>query len=403
MKITIKTSIRKDLIKSDGKARLDFMIYYQGKPYRVSSEQMIEPEFWNSKLGYVDKKSPDALEINKYLTEKVANFDKFIKTKEILNEEILLEDLKAVLKGQSVEKKIIQARKHPSISEAFNSYVANKELKPATKRNYAMTKKILNEFCKKKYPRKITINDIDFCFLENFKKYLRVERKNNKNSSAKRFKVLKSVVFYAINQGHIEKNPFRGYKIEHGKPNDTVLSEDEYSRFITTKLPKNACNSMRLTKDIFVFCCETGLRYSDVMDLRWEHIDENMTSISKIQIKTEREVYIPLSNQAKAIMIKYKEKFKKSKNDVFPYIENQTMNRNLKIIAENAKIDKILTTHVARHTFATLLGTSGLVSAFTLSKLMGHSGLAMTQRYVHSSNSDSTNAMERVWEQRRSA
>ena len=107
---------------------------------------------------------------------------------------------------------------------------------------------------------------------------------------------------------------------------------------------------MKLTKNIFVFCCETGLRYSDAMDLRWKHVDENMESILKVQVKTERQVFVPISNQAKAIMITYKNRNKDSKGYVFPRIDNQVMNRYLKEIAKMGGIDKNLTTHVARHT-----------------------------------------------------
>ena len=226
------------------------------------------------------------------------------------------------------------------------------------------------------------------------------ERPNNKNTIAKRLKILKTVVLYADNQGYIEKNPFKGYKIEHGKPREVALSANEYSKIRKVRLPKNACNSMRLTINIFVFCCETGLRYSDALDLRWEHIDENIKSMSKIQVKTERQVFVPISNQAKAILVMYKNRNKDSKGYVFPRIENQVMNRNLKEIAKIADIDKNLTTHVARHTFGTSLGTSGIVSAFTICELMGHSDIAMTMRYVNSSKDDLGKSMSQFWGQR---
>jgi integrase len=154
---------------------------------------------------------------------------------------------------------------------------------------------------------------------------------------------------------------------------------------------------MRITKYIFVFCCETGLRYSDALDLRWEHINEDMSAIQKIQVKTEREVYIPISNQAKAIMVMYKNRHKDSNGYVFPRIDNQVMNRYLKEIAQIAGIKKNLTTHVARHTFGTRLGATGIVSPFTICELMGHSDIAMTQRYVNLSKDDLKTTMNKVW------
>lgn len=404
MKSSVKLIVRKDQLTAEGKARIEFVIYFKGKQCRISSGKNIEPKFWNSELECIDKKSPDALEINKQLTEKIANYDKFVKTKEVLNEKISLNDLKLILKGQSVEKKLApQEKKYPTISEAFNSYIANTELKPATVTNYKMTKNIVNDFCKKKYSKTLTVNCIDFNFLEKLKKYLRTERErpNGKSTIAKRLKIVKTVVLYADNQGYIEKNPFKGYKIEHGKPREVALSTDEYSKMLKVKLPKDACNSMKITKNIFVFCCETGLRYSDAMDLRWEHIDESMKSILKIQVKTERQVFVPVSNQAKAILVMYKNCNNDSNGYVFPRIDNQVMNRYLKEIAKIGGIDKNLTTHVARHTFGTRLGVSGIVSAFNICALMGHSDIGMTMRYVNSSKDDLSNTMNQFWGQKK--
>ena len=206
---------------------------------------------------------------------------------------------------------------------------------------------------------------------------------------------------YADNQGYIEKNVFKGYKIEHGKPREVALSADEYDNLRKMKLPKTVCNSMRTTKDIFVFCCETGLRYSDVMDLRWEHVNDNMGSILKKQVKTEQEVFIPISNQAKAIMIVYRNRHKNLNGFIFPRIDNKVMNRHLKEIAKIANIDKNLTTHVARHTFGTRLGASGTAQAFEICKLMGHSNIGMTQRYINLSKDDLRKTMKRVWEQKK--
>ena len=404
MKQTVKLTIRKDQLTSVGKARIEFVLYFKGKQYRVSSGKNIEPKYWNAALGSVDKKSPEALEINMQLTEKIANMDKFLRTKEVLNEKVSLNDLKSILKGLSVEKKLkVQKKKCPTISEAFDTYIAYTELKQGTKANYITTKSIVNEFCRKKYHGKLTINEIDYIFLEKFKKYLRTERDkpNNKNTIAKRLKGLKTVYLYADNQGHIEKNVFKGYKIEHGRHREVALTTDEYNKIRAIRFSKDACKSIKITRDIFMFSCETSLRYSDAMDLQWAHIDETKSEILKVQIKTEREVFIPISKIAKGILLKYKVMHKDSRGYVFPRVENQVMNRQLKAIAKMVGIDKNLTTHVARHSFGTRMGATGIVSAFTLSKLMGHSDIGMTQRYVNLSNDDLKKTMTQVWEQNR--
>ena len=154
MKSSLKLVVRKDQLTVEGKARIEFVIYCKGKQCRISSGKNIEPKYWNSKLECIDKKSPDALEINKQLTEKIANYDKFVKTKEVLNEKISLNDLKAILKGQSVEKKLIaQKKKYPTISEAFDSYITNTELKEATVTNSKQRKVLSMNFVEKNTPK----------------------------------------------------------------------------------------------------------------------------------------------------------------------------------------------------------------------------------------------------------
>ena len=86
------------------------------------------------------------------------------------------------------------------------------------------------------------------------------------------------------------------------------------------------------------------------------------------------------------------------KKNIFPYIDNQVVNRYLKVVATLAEIDKNITSHVARHTFGTLAGASGEVSAFTLCKLMGHSDITMTQRYVNLSDKDMDDSMQKIWD-----
>ena len=133
------------------------------------------------------------------------------------------------------------------------------------------------------------------------------------------------------------------------------------------------------------------------MDLSWEHINEKMSSFEKLQVKTNQSVFVPISNQAKAILIVYRNQYKDAQNHVFPRIDIQVMNRYLKDLAKLAGIDKNLTSHVARHTFGTNLGTSGKISAYMICDLMGHSDIGMSQRYINLSKNELQKAMEAVW------
>jgi integrase/recombinase XerD len=398
MKTTIKSVLRNEFSRKDGKCRIEFLFYFEGKQYRVSTGKNVEKEFWNQTNESVNKKSLDAPDINKYLSDRLAAFHDYLMKKNAMKEKISIDEIKATLKGISL-KSLRGNNKLPLIGEAFDKYVELNKLKPGTINNLNMTKRVVNDFVMRHYRRiQPTVDIVDFNFLESFKRYLRKERErpNNMNTIAKRLKILNSVIRYSIRCGAEIKNPFENYKIEHGKHKEVALNEDEYNRFYTLKLPSNSCSSMKLTKDLFTFSCETALRFSDLMDLKWENIDEELSSFKKIQVKTERPVFVPISKRAKSLLIKYRHR-NPNIEYVFPKIDVQVVNRYLKNLASMAGIDKNLTSHVGRHTFGTFWGSCEKVSPFQLCSLMGHSDISMTQRYVNIADKDLKDTMQSIW------
>lgn len=403
--LNVKTQLRHDLESKNGKKRIEFLLYFNLKQYRISSGKSIEPKYWIKAQECVDKKSDEAAEINQVLSRRLERFEKYVILNRALGKLLVLEDMKIILKGENLEPEIANGEEplFPTISEVFDLYLKESDPKrKGTVTNYIVTNKILVDFCLRKYKKEVRINEINYSFLNNFKNYLRTGRSkpNNKNTIAKRLKILFTILKFSEDSEILEKNPMKGFKIEHGEPREVALTEKEYQNFKTVKLPESACPSMKLTWSMFVFCCETGVRYSDAQDLKWEHINPEIKAFSKKQVKTSKNVYVPLSNQARGILIKYKNTYQDSKGYVFPRIDIQVMNRYLKEVAKHAGILKNLTTHVARHTFGTRLGASGIVSAFTICELMGQGDVAMTQRYINLSKCDLDNTMEKVWEQR---
>ena len=133
-----------------------------------------------------------------------------------------------------------------------------------------------------------------------------------------------------------------------------MLTEEEYTWFKNVILPSKARKGLVLAKDLFVFCCETGLRLSDVKKLRWDEIKTKKTMLSLIQKKTEKLVETGISNQAKAIIIKYQRK-NKDTEFVFDHLSDNTIRKGVKDIAEMANIKKNVKFHSSRHTFATTI------------------------------------------------
>lgn len=400
-----KLIIRDDLLSKEGKARIEFILYFNRKQYRISSGYSIEPKFWLLEQESVDKRNEDASEINKTLNERQDKFEKYIKARNALNKELILDEMRFILKGEEydIDKELAKEFSFPTISEAFSFYMEANEMRDGTKRNYKTTSAVIRDFCKKKYRSEITIEKIDYNFLEQFRVYLSKGRSksNNLNTIAKRMKILKTALRYCRKKGYKFDNPFDSYdKLKRCPPDRVTLNSDEYALIRKVKLSQNASRTLRITKFLFMFSCETALRYSDLMDLKWEHIEDDLKSFSKIQVKTSQPVFAPLNPLAKALLIIFRrEKYPNGK--VFPYIDIQVMNRQLKVLAQLAGVNKRIATHVGRRTFATLAAESGL-NSLAISALMGHGDILMTQSYV---NFDKSNLMKLtldIWNKRRS-
>ena len=146
-----------------------------------------------------------------------------------------------------------------------------------------------------------------------------------------------------------------------------------------------AVQRLEQIKDAFLFCCFTGLVFIDAKNLTQEHLFT--TSSGKIWIKMQRQKtkkwsHIPLLPQAKAILDKYEKHPIRKQGFLLPFPTNQKMNAYLKEIAELCGISKNLTTHCARHTFATTVTLANHVSMESVSKMLGHSSILMTKIYA---------------------
>ncbi len=145
-------------------------------------------------------------------------------------------------------------------------------------------------------------------------------------------------------------------------------------------------NRLSQVRDIFLFCCYTGLAYADVEKLSSNQIGRGVDGKSWVftdRTKTKTASNIPLLSPATALLEKYKDHPEAvSKGCLFPVSSNQKMNAYLKEIADLCGIAKTLTTHVARHTFATTVTLTNGVPLETVSSMLGHKNIKTTQIYA---------------------
>ncbi|MGF7043035.1 site-specific integrase [Mucilaginibacter lappiensis] len=181
----------------------------------------------------------------------------------------------------------------------------------------------------------------------------------------------------------LTKDPFLGFRTKRNEVVPIVLTGDELTRIRNKQFDTKRLNHVR---DIFLFSCYTGLAYSDVYKLRITDITIGIDGdkwIITTRQKTNSSTRLPLLPNALAILDKYKDYPKcLTTGTLLPTLSNQKMNSYLKEIADVAGINKKLTFHTARHTFATTITLTNGVPMETVSKMLGHKSLKQTQHYA---------------------
>lgn len=196
-------------------------------------------------------------------------------------------------------------------------------------------------------------------------------------------KQLRTVVRFALSNEWLDKDPFEGFKCKTVVKDRGFLTGEELQTLETKEF---GTERLKLTRDIFVFSCYTGLRYSDVEKLTKENLyvgNDAQVWLTIATTKTGERCNFPVLPKALAIIRKYENSPECTiKKKLLPVRTNQKMNEYLKEIADLCKIKKKVTFHLARHTFATTVTLANGVSLETIMKLLGHRSSRTTQIYA---------------------
>lgn len=219
-------------------------------------------------------------------------------------------------------------------------------------------------------------------FINDFEFYLKTERNCNHNTTTKYLKNFKKIIRIALANGWLKKDPFINIKFRLKETNIDFLTTRELNILMKKEFKIERVQQVR---DVYLFCCFTGLAFADVKSLSYDEIQKinGKLWIKKRRQKTKSLCSVPLMEPALQIINKYKNNPYCIKNNrVLPVYSNQKMNAYLKEIADLCGIKKKLSTHTARHTFATTVTLSNHVSIEVVSKMLGHSSINMTKRYA---------------------
>ena len=230
----------------------------------------------------------------------------------------------------------------------------------------------------RKFRQSIEFYEIDVTFLAAYEKHMIVKLKNENSTIDKSFRFLRTVYYKAIEQRltDSENNPFRSYQWLKPKQSDRrerALTINEINRLQAAYDNEVFNKSFQNVLKYFLFGCYTGLRYSDILRLKYKDIQEE--AIKMKMKKTSDFVSIPISEKAKCFI---GSGFNEQK--VFRVLSDQPTNRHLKYISENVGINKPVSFHWSRHTFATTCIELGF-NIEIIKELLGHTSLKSTQIY----------------------
>jgi len=347
---------------------------------QFSSKLKVDERLWNVKSGRATGKSHAVAELNREINK--INLLIHSHYSEILKRtgKVTALEVKNAFQGIASTQKTLLVL-FEEIMQEFYSRVGIDRAR-SSYLQYVGAYKHLQRFIKGKYNvRDIPLSQLDLSFIESFDFYLRVERRLKPASVNGIIIKLLSVVRIALHRNLINHPPFFGYKLERPEFQIRSLSKEEFERLVSTMIQSP---DLCLVRDMFLFASFTGISYIDLKNLTWKEIiteEDGSRWISKSRQKTG----IPFNVKLLDIPILIIEKYKGYSNNflVFNVYCQAKINKLLKDVAKLCGINKALSFHQSRHTFASQVCLSQGVPIESVSRMLGHTDIATTQRYAH--------------------
>lgn len=359
---------RKKMLNKEGKALIQVEVYQNRRKVYISTGIYVNPQQWDNHHRKITL-HPHAEELNRMLEEFMLKLQ--------------WEELKSWKRGIHINLSTFKTLNHHINTENMTfllfgrNWVEHSFRKDATKKNLLTTLDLLSYF-----HSSVDFADISYSFLIEFEDFMR-QRKYETNTIAKHMRQLRTFVNEAIKRGYIlqENYPFKKYQIRTIQSKHTFLLPEEIKKleqFSQTSCPKSLLHSLKA----FLFCCYTGVRYSDFILLT----EKNIVTIQGEKwlvfktVKTNAEVSLPLYLLFQGKALHLLQEYHQDLSSFFHLKSNSSVNKDLKRIALLANVEKHFSFHTARHTNATLLIYNG-AQITTVQKLLGHQSVKTAQGY----------------------
>jgi len=381
-KLNLMFFIKRIKVLKNGEMPIYVRITLGSRMVDISVGTSVPENMWQPESGVATGKTKESRQINDYI-DSVKNgiYEHY---RQMLDEGKVITPatLRNAWLGKTEDEKTVLGiyREHNETAKLL----VGKDFAPATIQRYETSLKHVTDFIKWKYKETdMPLSMVGPEFINGLEVYLKTVRNCGHNSAMKYIKNFKKVIRIALANGWLRADPFATIKLPIKKVDRGYLTEEELSKLINQKFKMERLEHVR---DVFLFGCYTGLAYADLKKLNSENLVK--TSDGKLWIhtnrkKTDSSCHIPVLPAAQEILDKYKNnphclKFKV----VLPVYSNQKLNAYLKEIGDMCEINKNLSSHLARHTFATTVTLNNDVPIESVSKMLGHSSLDMTRIYA---------------------
>lgn len=392
---TFKVSfvLRRNHINKDGKCAIVVRVSVNGEYERFNSTLDIEPELWDTQAGKAIGRTTKIMAFNKRLDDI-----KYVMQNhyhDLLNTHgyVTAEMVKNAYMGVTAKEESLMPIYDEFLAETKKMVGINRSDK--TYQKYERCKRRVVEFMKKKYNiSDIPLKELKPKFLSDFEVFLATEYQCKQNTVYKFLQLFRMVLVKAQREGISFPDPYLNYKMRKERVDRGYLTEEEVLAIASKEINIRRLDQVR---DVFIFACYTGLAYADISTLRAENIkkmfDGKLWIVTHRQ-KTKTNVNVPLLPTAAKILKKYEGQF--LNGEILPMLSNQKTSAYLKEIADLCGIEKNLTFHLARHTFATTMTLGKGVPIESVSKMLGHTNIQTTQIYARITNEKISKDMENL-------
>lgn len=361
---------RKKIATKDTQSSVQVEISYLRKKKYISTGVRAYINQWNEKKQMIISHA-EANDLNASIANWISFIRKYLITLQENNEEFTFEKLSLYL--VSFENK-------DSFLDFMYDRISNRSLRESTRKQHLVAYRKLEAYGKIK-----TFSDITVHNIVGFDDYIR-ETLSVQTSIHSVHKRVRVYVRDAFTRDIIKKDPYENFKVDKGAPKDRkYLSLEDLKRIEDTELTETIVKKAR---DLFVFCCYTGLAYSDLKQFKFENLVENAGNyyIEDNRQKTGSGYFVMILPKAMSILEQY--------NNVLPVVCLEQYNQRLKLVRVLCGITKNLTSHMARHTFATTITLANDVPIEIVSRMLGHKRIETTQVYAKIMNTSIVKHME---------